>query len=113
VNLIPIDAARADMVLADDLRRTGAQTLLASGTRLTPELLQTLREHGVTTLTVHDGASAAGTDGSAGEDGADAQARRQQALERISFLFRASAGDVTSQALFRAIFDYRTGAPSS
>jgi len=98
VNLIPIETARADMVLADDLRQTGAQPLLASGTPLTAALLESLRERGVTTLSVRSEDEAAPT---------DPRARREQVLERLSYLFRGNAGDTTSQALFRAIYEYR------
>ncbi|MDB5804327.1 MAG: hypothetical protein JWN73_1649 [Betaproteobacteria bacterium] len=33
-------------------------------------------------------------------------------LQRLSFLFRRNAADVTSQALFRALYEYRTGTRS-
>lgn len=39
------------------------------------------------------------------------KAPRQLVLDRLSFLFRNNASDVTSQALFRAVYAYRIGAP--
>jgi len=38
------------------------------------------------------------------------KARPQPVLDRLSFLFRNNASDVTSQALFRALYAYRTEA---
>jgi hypothetical protein len=101
MNLIPIEHAKADMVLADDLCRTDCQPLLASGTRLTDTLLDTLRERGITSLSVRAEESVYVM---------DKEARRQQVLERLSYLFRGNAGNITGQALFRAVYEYRMGA---
>lgn len=100
MNLIPIEAATAEMVLADDLRRTNRLPLLAAGTQLDEAMLLALRERGVSTLSVQSGS---------GAGAADQAARRERIFERLSFLFRHNATDVTSQALFRAVFEYRVG----
>lgn len=102
MNLIPIEAATAEMVLADDLRRTNCLPLLAAGTRLDEVTLVSLRERGVSTLSVQSGPAAGA---------ADQAALRERIFGRLSFLFRHNATDVTSQALFRAVFEYRTGSP--
>src|ERR1700741_3943269 len=96
---IPIDDAGEGMVLAEALSDAGGRVLLPSGATLSASSLQGLIRRGIEQLVV------VGDDDPA--DSAAREAERVRKLERLSYLFRSSAGVGATDALIALLTHYR------
>jgi hypothetical protein len=102
--LVDLDEASAGMVLAEALLDTHGAVLLPQGAVLSDATLASLRRRGVACCSVLAPEPV--------EDPALAEARRQQALQRLQHLFRRSAPDGADSGaggeLRRLLADYRS-----
>jgi hypothetical protein len=89
---LPLDRARAGMVLSAALRDAQGHLLLPSGTVLTPAMLASLARHGVNALPVHDPQGERIDSLFRRLDPAGAQARAGAALRDHLRAYRSGAG---------------------
>ncbi|MEC5163672.1 hypothetical protein ACFDR9_003423 [Janthinobacterium sp. CG_23.3] len=99
---IELDAARAGMVLAGDLRDANGSVLLPDGATLTEANLASLRRRGVDACSVLPADA-----GDAAEDAAARAARVAQQLRRLERLFRRSAAEEATPRLLQLLTTYR------
>jgi hypothetical protein len=97
---IPLELAKADMVLAKAVTRENGMVLVAAGTTLTESLISKLGNMGVEEVAVQGDALGMG-DGC----GAEALAKRQ---ERLEHLFRNFKEDQYMQRIKGLVSDYYT-----
>lgn len=96
---VPLDHARAGMVLAQDVRDAGGGCLLAQGAELTDATLASLRRRGLDHVMVAEAEQALSPEQRA--------AREADIRARIDRLFRKAASDPMLLKLHATILQYR------
>lgn len=104
---VPIEHATPGMILADDLRTTRGNLLLAAGTVLTKDMITSLSRHEIESVPVADR-----NGGESKTDGGDKAGARELAAKRLERLFRKSGGNDAARALLERVRRYRSGDPS-
>ncbi len=99
---VPLEEALPDMVLAEDLRQPDGGLLLPVGFRLGAVQIKALRQRGILAIVIAIPATEVD-----GDPVALRLAREEAVRSEIAHMFRKSESDIATQALIRAVLEYR------